>query len=86
MASRKRSKELTKLIAEVNANLRNREVKSEQDELFIFWCNYLVANKQYEGFNFFKDAQVYNSEGSLQTVSVLAGSPDPAKFDYLQIY
>lgn len=85
MARRKRPQILENQLAAVNEWLSRNEVKSQDNELFSFWCDWLIQNKYYRGFNFYVNKVISTTEGPKSGL-VLAGSSDPAKYDCLQIW
>ena len=78
----KRSKQLQTVVDKTNEYLRNNKIKDEGDSAFMVVQWALLETKTYHGFNFFKDKTL--EDGTV--LSVLAGTSDPEKFDYLQLY
>ena len=77
----RRSKQVEALIADVNDYLRYNEIKDESNPVFSVVADSLLRNKLYMGYNYYR--YKYTETGR---VTVLAGSGDPSKFDFLQIY
>lgn len=78
----KRTKQLQTVVDKTNEYLRNNKIKDEGDSAFMVVMWALLETKTYLGFNFFKDKTL--EDGTV--LSVLAGTSDPEKFDYLQLY
>lgn len=78
----KRSKQLQTVVDKTNEYLKNNRIKDEGDSAFMVVCWALLETKTYRGFNMFKDKVL--SDGTV--ISVHAGTDDPEKFDYLQLY
>lgn len=81
MRNRKRTKQVNEFVDKVNETLRRRNIKNEDDTLFIFACDYLLSKKMYEGFNFCK----YKTIDGRQVIG-LAGSAKKEDYDFLQLY
>ena len=77
----KRSKQLQNMINQVNDYLRSNRVKEEGNDVFLIITHNLLQQGLYQGFNYFKDAKIGD-----MVIPVLAGTSDPDKFEYLQIY
>jgi hypothetical protein len=75
-----RTKMVTELVDSVNEYLMKNKIKDESNSLFNWTCRFLLNNKMYEGFNFFKFKENSTTEYEL------AGSYDPNKYDFLRIY
>ena len=76
-----RSKQLQTMVDITNEFLRNNHIKDEGNDAF-WLCQYtLLKTKTYHGFNYYRSAVIGGQE-----VSVLAGTSEPDKFDYLQLY
>lgn len=82
----KRSKQLQTVVDKVNEYLRNNHIKDEGNEVFsvVQWA--LLDTETYRGFNHFKEIEITDLDGNTQKLSVCAGTDDPEKFDYLQLY
>lgn len=77
-----RPKYIKDFVESANESLRLYKVKDDhKSDLFWFIHKYLTEKKTYRGYNFFKDKYVDGKR-----YSVLAGSCDPDKFDYIQFY
>lgn len=82
MGNVNRPKYVNEFLNKANDCLRRWKVKDDHNsDLFWFIHEYLSDKKMYRGYNFFKDKYVDNKR-----YSVLAGSADPDKFDYIQFY
>ena len=81
--SKKRPQYIKDIVESVNFDLRYRKVKDEDNDLFRWICYYLLKRGYYRGFNYFKD---YDNKYLGKVVPTEAGSYDPDKFDYLQVY
>ncbi len=83
----KRSKQLQTVVDKTNEYLRNNKIKDEGDSAFMVVMWALLETKTYHGFNYYKDMEVGNWwDGEKRTIPILAGTSDPEKFDYLQLY
>lgn len=84
--NKKRPQYVINMLNDVNAYLRFRNVKDENDTLFRWMCNYLLDRNMYEGFNYHKwgDRIINPETGERNTV--LAGSYKKDEFDFLQIW
>lgn len=78
----KRAKQMDVLISDINSYLKNNRIKSEANPAFLVVQHSLLQQGLYRGFNYFKDKKL--ADGHI--ISVLAGTDDPEKFDYLQLY
>jgi len=78
----KRAKQLEYLIDDVNIYLKNNGIKNEANPVFLIVQHNLIQQGLYKGFNYFKRKEF--DDGTV--LSVLAGTSDPDKFDYLQLY
>ncbi len=78
----KRTKQLEVVLKEVNSYLKNNKIKDQGDSVFCVMCHALIQAGVYRGFNMYKDEKF--ADGTV--VSVLAGTSDPEKFDYIQLY
>ena len=78
----KRTKQLQHVVDKVNEYLRNNHIKDEGDPAFMIVGWALLDTHTYQGFNMYKDKTL--ADGTV--ISVLAGTADPEKFDYLQLY
>ena len=78
----KRSKQLQTVVDKTNEYLRNNKIKDEGDPAFMVVNWALLDTHTYHGFNMYKDKEL--ADGTV--ISVLAGTSDPEKFDYLQLY
>ena len=77
----KRTKQLQTMVDITNKYLKNNGIKDEGNDAFILIQHILLQTKTYHGYNMYKDKLIGN-----EIVSVLAGTSDPEKFDYLQLY
>ena len=78
----RRTKQMQGFIDSANAYFRANNVKETGDPVFCILSYYLLDNDLYAGYNFFKRKKINPGE----VVNVLAGSGDPEKFDFLQLY
>lgn len=76
-----RPKYVQELIDRVNARWSTLGEKDEHCELLMFMSSYLCEKNLYRGFNFFK-VEFINGK----VCTVLAGSADKAKYDFIQLY
>lgn len=81
--NKKRPQYITDMVNSVNETLRMAKVKDTSDTLFGWLCAWLLERGYYKGYNFFIDK--YNVYAD-KVIPVHAGSADPEKYDYLQIY
>lgn len=85
--NRKRPQYVEKQLKEVNKFLRETRVKDHfSNDLFSWWCDYLLKNKWYKGFNYHYDKEVTYSDGSTKVIHALAGPDYRNKDYYLQIW
>lgn len=82
----KRSKQLQTVVDKTNEYLRKNKIKNEGDSAFMVVMWALLETKTYHGFNYYKDVKVKSWDGIERTMSILACTDDPEKFDYLQLY
>ena len=75
----RRTKQIQRLIKDVNHYLRHNHIKDEGDPVFLVTMHSLLQQRIYQGFNYYKDKVIGGN-----TVSVLAGSSE--NFEYLQLY
>ena len=78
----KRTKQLQTVVDRTNEYLKNNHIKDEGDSAFMVVQWALLDTHTYRGFNMYKDKTL--ADGTV--ISVLAGTSDPEKFDYLQLY
>lgn len=82
--NKKRPQYVTDMVKSVNERLRQAKVKDPyNDTLFMWICDWLMKRGYYQGYNFYIDK--YN-DYARKVIPVLAGTADPEKYDYLQIY
>lgn len=77
----KRTKQLQAVVDKTNEYLRNNKIKDEGNSAFLVVQWALLDTNTYRGFNMYKDKEL--ADGTI--ISVLAGTDDPNKFDYLQL-
>ena len=82
----RRSKQLQKLVDDVNDYLRKNHIKSQSDPCFLVVSDSLLKQHLYQGYNFYVDFEVTYWDGYKTKIPRLAGTSDPEKFDYLQLY
>ena len=83
MRYRKRTKKMQTLVDEANKYFRDHQVKdNNSSDLFWFVTNKLLANKMYHGYNFHN--LKYKEDGT--EYYPLAGTADPEKYDFIQIW
>ena len=78
----RRAKQMDVLVQDVNRYLKNNRIKDEANPAFHIVSHSLLFQGLYRGFNYYKDKTL--EDGT--TISVLAGTSDPDKYDYLQLY
>ena len=78
----KRTKQLQAMVDRTNEYLKNNHIKDEGDSAFMVVSQVLLDTHTYKGYNMYKDKTL--ADGTV--FSVLAGTDDPDKFDYLQLY
>lgn len=83
MQDKKRPKYIVKQIEEVNEFLRNTGEKDAFCSLMSFWSSYLVHNGWYRGYNFYK-MKYFPEMGKSRPV--LAGSSNPAEYEFIQLW
>lgn len=78
---------IEKQLKEVNKFLRETRVKDQfSNDLFSWWCDYLLTNKWYRGFNYHYDKIITLNDGSTKVINALAGPDYHNKDYYLQIW
>lgn len=82
----KRSKQLQTVVDKTNEYLRKNKIKDQGDSAFMVVQWALLETKTYHGFNYFKEIEATSWDGIKRTIPILAGTSDPEKFDYLQLY
>ena len=82
---KKRPKYIVDLVNDVNASLRRNKQKDIYSELAWWLVDYLTKNGWYKGHNFYIDSTL-EINGEMVTRPALAGSADPDKYEYVQIY
>ena len=83
MTRKKRPQYIIDIINSVNERLRLEKVKDANNNLFMWLELFLLKKNMYRGYNFFIDKEnPYDNK----IHSVLSGTDDPNKFDYLQFY
>lgn len=82
----KRSKQLQTVVDKTNEYLRKNKIKDQGNSAFMVVQWALLETHTYQGFNMYKDVKVKSWDGIERTMSILAGTSDPEKFDYLQLY
>ena len=81
--TKNRTKRIQNLVDEANAYFRMTNMKDEhKSDLFWFICDMLLQKKMYRGYNFYK--RDYKNDGT--EYWFLAGSADPAEYDFVQIW
>ena len=81
--NKKRPKYIQDIVNDINAQLRANYVKDENNDLFVWLCDYLLKRKMYEGYNFRKYGdKIVNGK----PIVCLAGTADKNKFDFLQVW
>ncbi len=81
---KKRPKYVQDLVDEVNDLFRQQGIKDiSENNLFWFTLNYLSKRKMYRGYNFYINK--YDAKKD-KYVPILAGTADPSKYDYIQIW
>ena len=81
--NKKRPKYIQDIVNDINAQLRANYVKDENNDLFVWLCDYLLKRNMYEGYNFHKYGdKIVNGE----PIVCLAGTADKNKFDFLQVW
>lgn len=86
--NKKRPQYVIDMLNDVNAYLRFRKVKDENDTLFCWMRNYLMDKRMYNGYNYHKygDKIINPETGERNIVIVLAGFYKKDEFDFLQIW
>jgi len=83
MRTRNRTKKAQELVNMANKYFRDFEIKDEhKSDLFWFVCNYLSERKMYRGYNF--HVLKFKEDGT--EFYPLAGTADPNKYDFIQIW
>lgn len=81
--NKNRPKYIQDIVNDINAQLRANYVKDENNDLFVWLCDYLIKRKMYEGYNSHKYGdKIVNGK----PIVCLAGTADKNKFDFLQIW
>lgn len=81
--NKKRPKYIQDIVNDINAQLRANYVKDENNDLFVWLCDYLLKRKMYEGYNFHKYGdKIVNGK----PIVCLVGTADKNKFDFLQVW
>ena len=81
--NKKRPKYIQDIVNDINAQLRANYVKDENNDLFVWLCDYLLKRKMYEGYNFYKYGdKIVNGK----PIVCLAGTANKNKFDFLQVW
>ena len=81
--NKKRPKYIQDIVNDINAQLRANYIKDENNDLFIWLCDYLLKRNMYEGYNFHKYGdKIVNGK----PIVCLAGTEDKNKFDFLQVW
>lgn len=81
--NKKRPKYIQDIVNDINAQLRAKYVKDENNDLFVWLCDYLLKRNMYEGYNFHKYGdKIVNGK----RIVCLAGTADKNKFDFLQLW
>ena len=81
--NKKRPKYIQDIVNDINAQLRANYIKDENNDLFIWLCDYLLQRNMYEGYNFHKYGdKIVNGK----PIVCLAGTADKNKFDFLQVW
>ena len=81
--NKKRPKYIQDIVNDINAQLRANYIKDENNDLFIWLCDYLRKRNMYEGYNFHKYGdKIVNGK----PIVCLAGTADKNKFDFLQVW
>ena len=82
----RRSKQLQAVVDKTNEYLRKNHIKEQGNPAFMVVQWALLDTKTYQGFNYFVEREVTNWDGVKHKLPLLAGTSDPDKFDYLQLY
>lgn len=82
----KRSKQLQTVVDKTNEYLRKNRIKSESDPAFAVVAAVLLDTHTYHGFNYYIEIEATYWDGVKTKVPLLAGTSDPEKFDFLQLY
>ena len=81
--NKKRPKYIQDIVNDINAQLRANYIKDENNDLFIWLCDYLLKRNMYERYNFHKYGdKIVNGK----PIVCLAGTADKNKFDFLQVW
>ena len=81
--NKKRPKYIQDIVNDINAQLRANYIKDENNDLFIWLCDYLLKRNMYEGYNFHKYGdKIVNGK----PIVCLAETADKNKFDFLQVW
>lgn len=72
--NKKRPQYVIDMINDVNAYLRFRNVKDENDTLFCWIRNYLLDKDMYNGFNYYKYGDKIINPATGERILILAGS------------
>lgn len=81
--NKKRPKYIQDIVNDINAQLRANYIKDENNDLFVWLCDYLLKRNMYEGYNFHKYGdKIVNGK----PIVYLAGTADKNKFDFLQVW
>lgn len=81
--NKKRPKYIQDIVNDINAQLRANYIKDENNDLFVWLCDYLLKRNMYEGYNFHKYGdKIVNGK----PIVCLAGTADKNKFDFLQVW
>ena len=75
--NKKRPKYIQDIVNDINAQLRANYIKDENNDLFIWLCDYLLKRNMYEGYNFHKYGdKIVNGK----PIVCLAGTADKNKY------
>ena len=79
-----RPKYVQSMVDEANQRFRQQKMKDkDRNELFWFMLDFLSKRNMYRGYNFYIDR--FDENKGIH-VPVLAGTSDPSKYDYIQIW
>lgn len=79
-----RPKYVQSIVDEANQRFRQQKMKdNDTNELFWFILDFLLKRNMYRGYNFYIDR--FDENKGIH-VPALAGTADPSKYDYIQIW